>query len=227
MTYSKETISKAIELLRSRIEHFKSLDDIKVVISKGNNKIGNTLNVSLAPVITCPNCSKCVAYCYDIKAVMLYKNVLDARAKNTALLMTNRSAYFEQIRSELKKRKKNKCFRWHVSGDIIDMDYFDNMVKIAKDFPDFRFWTYTKSYWFVNAWCKENGKENIPDNLSVMFSYWEGLPMDNPYNFPEFRVVLKGQNKPENVKWCCGNCNVCIRNCSHCVKGETTYCMEH
>ena len=109
----------------------------------------------------------------------------------------------------------------------MDVDYFDNMVKIAKDFPDFRFWTYTKSYWLVNAWCKTYGKESIPANLSVMFSYWEGLPMDNPYGFPEFRVVLKGQKKPENVKWCCGNCDVCIRNCSHCVKGETTYCMDH
>ena len=227
MAYSKETIKKAVETLNKRIEFYKTSEDLQIVISKGNKKIGDTMNVSLAPVITCPNCSKCVSYCYDIKAVMQYKNVLDARAKNTALFLTHSEKYFQQIRNELSKRKTNKYFRWHVSGDIMNIEYFDNMVKIARDFPDFRFWTYTKSYWIVNEWCKQNGKENVPDNLSVMFSYWEGLPMINPFGFPEFRVVMKGQEKPNGVRWCCGNCNECIRNCSHCVKGETVYCMEH
>lgn len=227
MKYTNESITKAVNNLNKAITDFRKQDNLSVVISNGNIKIGNTMNVSLAPVITCLNCSKCINYCYDIKAVNQYKNVLFARAKNTALMLENPEEYFRQIRFALDKRKKNKYFRWHVSGDIPNYSYFENMVQIARDYPEFRFWTYTKCYWFVNQWIKENGKENLPENLSVMFSYWEGLPMDNPYEMPVFRVVMQGQEKPKNVKWCCGNCNTCIKNCSHCVKGENVYCMEH
>lgn len=225
--YSQETITKAVTMLRNKVEEFKQAEDLKIVISNGNKKIGNTLNVSLAPVITCPNCSRCVSYCYDIKAVMLYGNVLNARAKNTALLFRSRDDYFGQIEKAISKRRKNKFFRWHVSGDIIDTDYFARMCEVARKHPDFRMWTYTKNYTAVNAYCSKYGRSAVPENLSVMFSKWEGLAMDNPYHFPVFAVVMKGQDKPHNVKWCCGNCNECIRNCSHCVKGEDVYCMEH
>lgn len=220
---------KAVEKIRGYIEEYmkEDISALKVVITKGNKKIGRVLNVSLAPIITCCNCKGCLKLCYDIKAVLQYKNVAMARAKNYVILVRDRDRYFNQIRSALKHRKTNKFFRWHVSGDIIDVDYFDNMVKIAREFPEFRFWTYTKAYAYVNKWCELYGKENIPSNLSVMFSEWRGMPMINPYGFPEFRVVFKDEKKPQGVKWCCGNCEHCIANRSHCVVGETVYCMEH
>ena len=220
---------KAVNELHNAIneEMLKNPDELKICISKGNMKIGNTLNVSLPPIITCANCSGCCTLCYDIKAVLQYPNVRKARAKNYALLMNDRNKYFNEIRNACERRRKNKYFRWHVAGDIIDIDYFDRMVQIAKEFPDFRFWTYTKAYTIVNEWCRLNGKKSIPENLSVMFSEWRGMPMINPFGFPEFRVVFKDEKKPGNVKWCCGNCNVCIHGNSHCVKGETVYCMEH
>lgn len=166
-------------------------------------------------------------YCYDIKAVNMYRNVLKARAKNTALFMLSPAKYFYEIDKAITEHKKHKFFRWHVSGDIPNMMYFRNMIVIAKDHPDWTFWTYTKNYAVVNQYCREYGRESIPVNLSIMFSEWQGMPMVNPYGFPEFRVIMKGQEKPENVKWCNGNCNACIKAHSHCVKGETVYCMEH
>ena len=220
---------KAVTIMRNMISDYTTepIDNLHVAITKGNRKIGRVLNVSLAPIITCCNCSGCLRLCYDIKAVLQYKNVALARSRNYVILMRDREKYFNEIRSALKHRKTNKFFRWHVSGDIIDVDYFDRMVKIAREFPDFRFWTYTKAYAFVNAWCRENGKENLPANLSVMFSEWKGMPMVNPFGFPEFRVWFHTEKKPENVHWCCGNCEACLKNGTGCPYGQTTYCEEH
>lgn len=224
--YSNETMKKAVANLQKSIDDYReNVKTIHVHISTGNRKIGNTLNVSIAPVITCPNCSGCCRYCYDIKAVMQYPEVLRARSENTAILFSDPDRYFPEIETAIQRRKKNKYFRWHVSGDIPNKAYFLEMVRIANKYPEFRFWTYTKNYKAVNEAIEEGTA--IPENLSVMFSRWEGMAMDNPHGMPEFRVVLKGQEKPEGVKWCCGNCNVCINACSHCVKGETVYCMEH
>lgn len=229
--YTNEGIKKAVDGLKQAIEQAnrKPLEEMKVCISSGNQKIGNTLNVSLPPVITCGNCSGCMRYCYDIKAVLQYANVRKARANNYSILTRDREKYFYDIVKALARRRKNKFFRWHVSGDIPDVGYLTYMIEIANRFPDFRFWTYTKRYDIVNQYVREHGgnKVCIPSNLSIMFSEWKGMPMVNPFGFPEFRVVMKDEKKPENVKWCCGNCNVCIHGNSHCVKGETVYCMEH
>lgn len=229
--YKPEFIKKVYNILISLIAYFESIFDsvnLHVTISKGNKKIGNTLNVSLAPIVSCPNCSGCCKYCYDLKAVNQYKNVANARAKNWVILQKAPERYFADIRKALKSRKKNKYFRWHVSGDITSMYYFEQMVEIAKEYPDFTFWTYTKNYIVVNQYCKNNGntRDCIPVNLSIMFSEWRGMPMINPFKFPEFKVVFKDEEKPEG-KYCPGNCDICIKAHSHCVKGETVYCNEH
>ena len=224
-----EILRKAISGLQDEIKRYNSVPVESVVpcISKGNKKIGHALNVSLPPIITCANCSGCKSFCYDIKAVLQYGNVRSARARNYSVLVRDRKRYFDAIRSACAKRRKNKYFRWHVSGDILDIDYLDNMVKIAKDFPKFRFWTYTKAYNIVNEYVRLNGRESIPANLSIMFSEWRGMPMVNPYGFPEFRVLFDGEAKPEGAPLCNGNCNVCIKNNRCCVSGETTYCHLH
>ena len=220
---------KAVTIMKNIIADYMSapLNSLHVAITNGNRKIGRVLNVSLAPVITCCNCKECLKLCYDIKAVLQYKNVALARSRNYVILMRDREKYFNEIIEAIKHRKTNKYFRWHVSGDIVDVDYFDHMVKIARMFPDFRFWTYTKAYVFVNKWVEENGKENIPENLSVMFSEWKGIPMINPYGFPEFRVWFHSEKKPEKVHWCPGNCETCLKSGTGCPYGQTTYCEEH
>jgi hypothetical protein len=238
MAYKKETIKKVAEKLTEKINYFTELINNNgiekdTVISNGNRKIGRVLNVSLAPIITCMNCGHCSGYCYDIKACMQYENVLNARAYNTALLKTRREKYFSDIRSKCKRRRKNKYFRWHVSGDIPDYEYLLEMIRIAREFPDFVFWTYTKIYWLVNRYCREYGKESIPNNLHIMFSKWDGLPMDNPYNFPVFACRLKDGNVDTSDDWfakvykCPGNCDLCKDKKLGCIGGMNTYADEH
>lgn len=229
--FSKQSITKVIRAARAKeIElNASPLEDIRECISPGNVKIGRTMNVSLMPILTCGNCSECSKLCYDIKACLQYPNtVIDARMRNTVLLRRDRDEYFRRIDAAISRRRTNKYFRWHVAGDIIDFDYFDRMVKIARKHPDFTFWTYTKMYNVVNEWClwHVDKREAIPANLHVMFSEWRGMPMRNPYGFPEFRVVFKGEERPAGF-YCPGNCDVCKALNRGCLAGETTYCDEH
>lgn len=231
--YSNETLKKVRTMLTDRIRMYTKQDkeDIKLCISKGNRKIGLVMNVSLAPMITCAHCKECMYYCYDVKACAQYPNtVIDARARNTALLIIDREEYFNRIDSAMSRRRTNKYFRFHVSGDMIDTDYFDRIVKLARKHTDFVIWTYTKNYKVVNAWIDENGRDALPVNLHIMFSEWRGLPMINPHNMPEFRVVMKDdENKPDPKInfYCPGNCDLCKASGRGCLAGETVYCNEH
>lgn len=231
--YKPETITKAVELVKLDMtrNHDKYLN-ADTAISKGNRKIGHVLNVSTAPVLCCGNCKECKHYCYDIKAVVFRTNtVLPARAKNTVLSKENREKYFGDIRKACSRRRKNKFFRWHVAGDIQDKAYFAEMVQIAREFPDFKFWTYTKRYTLVNEWIAENG--NLPENLVVMFSAWDGVEMPNPYNLPIFAVRLKDGNRDlteedfSSMYKCPGNCDACKACNRGCIGGENTYNDEH
>lgn len=229
--YSIETVRRVMRAARERGESLAGAGagDIPLCISSGNRKIGRVMNVSLMPILSCGNCRECSRLCYDIKACAQYPGtVIDARMRNLTALKKDRDGYFSRIDEAISRRRKNKFFRWHVAGDIVDIDYFDRMVKIARAHPDFTFWTYTKMYGLVNEWVAAHGgtREAVPANFSVMFSEWRGMPMENPYGFPEFRVVFKDETPPAG-HYCPGNCDVCKNLHKGCVVGETTYCMEH
>ena len=233
--YSAATLKKAVKLLKTLIAYYAACiasgEILKACISSGNRKIGRVLNVSIAPVITCGNCSGCKEFCYDIKAVIQYPEVSRARARNTALAIHDRDNFFTQIDVKMSRRRKNKYFRWHVSGDIIDYEYLCWMIELARKHPDFRIWTYTKMYGIVNMYVRNHGgdKSCIPENFSIMFSEWRGMPMNNPYKFPEFRVKFEDDNDADfaDIWKCPGNCDVCKKLQRGCPYGETTYTEVH
>ena len=215
MAYKKETIAKTVKELKRLVNDYREqIENGTIskgaVISCGNIKIGRVLNVSIAPIITCMNCNECKGYCYDVKACIQYGNVRNARAYNTALALYNREKYFSDIRVKLARRRKNKYFRWHVAGDILDMEY-----------------------WIVNRYCDLNGKDAIPENLHIMYSKWDGLPMANPYKFPVFACRLKNGNVDTSDDWfartfkCPGNCDICKEKKCGCIGGQDTYADEH
>lgn len=228
--YQASTLKNLVAKANTLIAKYGNMptQEIGIVISEGNQKIGKTMNVSTMPIIACGNCAQCSKYCYDIKACLQYPGTLDARVRNTVLATYHPAEYFAQIRAKLARRKTNKYFRWHVAGDILNAAYFAEMVQIAKEFPEFTFWTYTKMYHLVNGYCTENGgRYAIPANLHIMFSEWRGMPMVNPYNFPEFRVVFKDDEIKPIGFYCPGNCDICKASNRGCLAGETTYVDEH
>jgi len=227
--YSLESLKKVVSALKSAKDKYMSMpiESIKLCISNGNRKIGKAMNVSLPPILSCGNCKECKHFCYDIRACLQYKNVIDARIRNYVILLRDRDLYFSTIDRACSRRKTNKMFRWHVSGDIIDLDYFCRMVEIAKNHPDFIFWTYTKMYNIVNEYCDRYGKESIPVNFSVMFSEWRGVEMVNPYGFGEFRALYENESIPENTYYCPGNCDICKAARRGCIANENTCIYIH
>lgn len=234
--YSIQTISKVMMQAKTKRAELIKRDpaSIKICISSGNRKIGRVMNVSLMPLMTCHNCDGCKWFCYDIKACAQYPNtVIDARMRNTVLLELDRDEYFRRIDEKMSRRRKNKYFRWHVAGDIMDLDYFIRMVESARKHSDFVVWTYTKNYAVVNEYCSIYGRDAIPDNFHIMFSEWDGMELINPYNFPVFTCKLKAGNKnhdPEyfdNLYKCPGNCDLCKTGKLGCIGGISTYCDEH
>ena len=237
--YSLESLKKVVKLMNETIDKYseKTVDEIKLCISSGNRKIGRVMNVSLPPIVTCSNCKECKFFCYDVKACLQYPDtVIDARIRNYMVFKKDINTYFQRIDDAMNRRRKNKFFRWHVAGDIINYDYFSRMVENAKNHPDFIIWTYTKNYNVVNKYVADHGGNRfiaIPHNFTIMFSEWDGMPLNNPYNFPVFSVKMKNGNKNHgadyfnNLYKCPGNCDVCKAARRGCPYGETVYADEH
>lgn len=223
--FSFDSIRKVLRIANEFKRDYmgRDLASVKMCISSGNRKIGRVMNVSLMPVMTCGNCKECKHFCYDIKACLQYPNtVIDARMRNTVLLLRNRDEYFHRIDVAISRRRVNKFFRWHVAGEIVDIDYFTRMCDIARKHSDFTFWTYTKMYDIVNAFIDANGRDAIPSNFHIMFSEWKGLPMNNPHDMPVFMCRFPDDPVP-NAYRCPANCDVCKASGRGCIAGETTY----
>lgn len=180
-------------------------ETVSVHIEQGNKKT-HIPSVSAMPYITCPAVCEgtCDGKCYAGKLCAIYKNVLNAYARNTALYFAKPDYYFDAI----KKAAYNvRFFRYHVAGDIINADYFDRMVQLAKELPNTTFLCFTKRYAIVNAWINANGA--IPSNLKVLFSGWSNLKPSNPYNLPETTVYGKHDEPDPSWLLCGGNCLEC------------------
>ena len=195
-----------------------------ISISKGNSKMGFIPSVSLPPIVTCANGCTCAKKCYAAKLCRIYPSVRKAYQKNLDILKNDIDNYFIQVKAAA---MISKYFRYHVSGDIPDMNYLDRMVKLAQDLPGTTFLAFTKQYNFINNFLQY---AEIPDNLKIIFSAWPGMHMENPYNLPGAHVIFKGQEPADDWKICGGNCSECACRgvgCWELKKGETIAFYEH
>ena len=231
MKYKAETIERYTEKARNAVQLAKSnLSNCHVRVSYGNKKIGKTLNFNLLAILTCGGmCKKCGCqfYCYAVKDCLRFPAVLRSRAINTALALYDTERYFAEIAEIIERRKSYEFIRFHVSGELIGVDYFAEMVKLAKRFQNRRFWTYTKQYEIVNSYIAKYGE--LPKNFVVMFSDWDGYAMINPYTMPTFRFypAEKWGLIPASAFVCGGDCNYCKANKCGCVYGQSAIVKEH
>jgi len=211
-----DSIRRYLARMNARIADYDSVpvDALTVCVSVGNNKVGKALNVSLPAIVSCTNCAGCMAECYDRRDCR-YGNVMDARARNYSILSRDMEKYFRDVVDAILHHPSFTAFRWHVGGDVPPdargVEYVAHMVAIAREFPQITFWTYTKNYYAYNEYVRRNGgniADAIPDNLSVMFSQWRGIPMSNPYGFPEFRAYYDDET-PAGGMQCPGDCRIC------------------
>ena len=183
---------------------------MKVNISPGNSKMGRVPSVSLPAVITCRRDCSCCEKCYARKLEKLRKTVREAYARNLEILRNDPGKYWREVKAAV---MMSRFFRFHVSGDIPDYEYFCKMVETAIENPHCEILCFTKQYGIVNRWIDEHGKtaESLPKNLHMIFSGWRGLKMENPYNLPEAHVRFKDGycDAREDAIECFGNCTEC------------------
>ncbi len=124
----------------------------------------------------------------------------------------------------------SRFFRYHVSGDIVDLNYLRKMIEIAERNPHCEMLCFTKKYSIVNTYLENGGV--IPKNLHLVFSAWRGLAMDNPFNLPEAHVRYRDNTttaKSSAVE-CGGNCTECALTDGGCWTlgdGEQVVFNEH
>ena len=199
---------------------------MNVCISKGNTKMGAIPSVSLPSIITCRK-ADCHKKCYANKIERIRKNVRDAYARNLHILLNDPVSYWREVEAAIMAAR---FFRFHVSGDILDKEYFANMVDVASRNQHCEVLCFTKKYEIVNHFVETGGE--IPDNLHIIFSAWVNLDMVNPFLLPEAHVRFRnGETTASiNAKECAGNCAECARTNEGCwtlQNGDQVVFNEH
>ena len=202
--FKEETIQGRVAKM-VEIRQTVDVENAHVKFSYGNRKTGNLVpSVSLIPIADCGrNCACCAKGCYAVRNIACYNASRAAFANNSAIARRDPEKFFREVDGEM---KKNKWFRFFVSGDILSGDFFDGMVEVSKRNPHCKVLAFTKQFDIVNRWIDYNGA--LPENLHIIFSEWRGLDVPNPHNLPTSRPVWKGELVPSGI-WCGGDCSAC------------------
>jgi hypothetical protein len=176
-----------------------------VFISTDNSKLGRIYNISLPPGLSCGKDVPCRRDCYA-RHIWRRKrlHVEQGWSLNWYHYQTCPRNYFDAI-TEFLREKARRYFRWHVSGDIVDSDYWQGMLRVASALPETRFLCFTKRHDLVRK------SRVIPGNLTVVASMWPGWGTP-PRKFP--RAWCRHPKQPDpripkTAKRCPGHCDTC------------------
>lgn len=197
-----------------------------VSISKGNSKMGSIQSISLPSVVTCRSCD-CQKKCYARKLERLRPSVAKAYQRNLDVLQSDPDTYWREVEASI---MMSRFFRFHVSGDIPDLNYLEHMVDISDRNKHCQILCFTKKYEIVNGFIESGGE--IPVNLHIIFSAWVGLNMVNPFSFPEAHVRYRdgSTTAKDSAVECGGNCTECATTDGGCwilKNGEQVIFDEH
>lgn len=197
-----------------------------VKISPGNSKLGAIPSVSLPSVLTCRVCA-CQKKCYARKLERMRKSVAAAYAHNLSILQNDPDVYWREVEAAI---MMSRFFRFHVSGDIPDMDYLIHMVDVSARNQHCQILCFTKKYELVNEHIERHGP--LPNNLHMIFSGWVGLEMVNPFSLPEAHVRYRdgSTTAAPGAMDCGGNCTECAvtdGGCWSLKTGEQVVFKEH
>jgi len=200
---------------------------MNVKISNGNAKMGAIPSVSLPAGITCRSDCECSKKCYAKRLERMRPSVRQAYKHNYDLLNSDPNTYWREVEASI---MMSRFFRFHVSGDIPDAEYFEHMVDIARTNTHCEILCFTKKYDIVNSHINIIGK--LPKNLHIIFSGWHDIEMVNPYNLPEAHVRYRDGSTTarEDAKLCGGNCTECAitdGGCWTAKHGEQVVFNEH
>lgn len=205
---------------------------MSVCISKGNSKMGMIPSVSLPAGKTCRTDCTCQKKCYAKKLERIYKNVKESYQNNLEILRRDPEQYWREVEAAI---MTSRFFRFHVSGDIPDDAYLKKMVEVVSRNKHCEVLCFTKKYSTVNGYQYKallGECEPLPENLHMVFSGWNGLRMENPFEFPEAHVRYRDgtTTASDGAHQCGGNCTECAVTDGGCwtlQNGEQVVFDEH
>ncbi len=199
-------------------------------ISTAVSKLGSSIaTVNLPAKVTCNPDAPCVTNggCYACKGRFMFPSIKQSHSKNLEAYLKNPKAYFTVIDTTLQMIPYH-YFRWHSSGDIVDMNYLDGMCKLARKHRTTKFLCFTKKYELANEYFAEHTK---PSNLTIVFSNWGDWQCENPLDFPVANIRFnKNDPIPANGTLCpkfCGDCVNTNGSCWDLKKGQQVIFDKH
>ena len=200
---------------------------MNIKISNGNAKLGNISSISLPTGLTCRDDCECKNKCYAKRLERMRPSVRKAYQHNYQVLRCDPDTYWREVEASI---MMSRFFRFHVSGDIPDAEYFNHMAEIAQRNPHCEILCFTKKFNIVNKYL--NSGKKMPESLRVVFSGWRGLEMVNPFVLPEAHIRYKDGSTTamDNAKECGGNCTECAVTDGGCwtlKSGEQVVFDEH
>lgn len=119
----------------------------------------------------CGTCNTDCPGCYA-KAMTRYDGTFTHYAENTYMAYSDPVALVQSLEAQLYASPVTapRVFRLHDSGDFATWEYFCEIMAMIRRHPETQYGAYTKRADLVNRY----GLENLPDNLSLQCSPWEG-----------------------------------------------------
>lgn len=211
--------------------------------TNGNTKTGDCVNFNFPIEYTCVHNCNCYldGACYACNGAYNFLSNQARYSENYNFFVNSTEDEFCNAINEYIKNSGLTLFRYFTCGDIPNVVFVKYMVRIAKENPNVRFWSYTKKYSIVNAYCKLYGIDSIPSNLTIIFSHWlndDGTyyKMENPFNFPTSEFIPLGKEELLNtVTHVCpcsdpnviATCATCDHPCYKLNHGESMALVEH
>lgn len=198
-------------------------------VSNTVGKLGENIATVNLPTVTCRLDAPCRKGCYANKGNFAYVNVKTSLDRNYESYKEDPVRFFKVIDNTL-EMLPYKFFRWHSSGEIVDLQYLDNMCKLARKHKGTQFLCFTKKYELVNNYLNNHKK---PSNLILVLSNWGDWVAENPHNLPTAWVEFGKESDsliPNNAMVCKGSCAECVNTKSNCwrmKKGDAVKFHKH
>jgi len=145
-----------------------------VSLGEGNIKVGEVFNFSLPSITTCPGASRwCLKHCYAYRYERLRPACRKAYRHNLALAQDTEK-FIRTLIGILPRIMP--CFRIHVSGDLFSAAYCKAWIRICSEFPQTRFWAYTRS-WSVAELLAPLDQLRALENVNLFASTDQTMPL--------------------------------------------------
>lgn len=171
--------------------------------SPGNSKLGNIPNFSLPSVSSCPaHTAICAKICYAKKLERAFPNVhkkvlANEEAINSPEFVTTLVA--ELTKLSTKKKNPMTIFRWHVFGDIKDIQYLYKMESVMKQLPNITFYAYTRN-WSQPDWLSHLETLRQLSNFTLIASLDDDHIKNNQLPPDTWRVSYVGSKSITDVQ---------------------------